>query len=66
LTDEGVYRLRISNDCNSGRQSQWFYFCCRGIRRATFVIGGFIKPDSLYNYGMKLCVQENGQWLRAG
>lgn len=29
---DGTYRLRISNDCNSKRHSQWFYFSCRGIK----------------------------------
>lgn len=31
-----------------------------------FSICGFVKSDSLYNYGMRVCVSEGGGWVRAG
>jgi hypothetical protein len=58
--------MRVSNDCHSQRQSQWFYFSCINIQKARFNISGFVKSDSLYNRGMKICVYENGIWLRGG
>lgn len=66
VTEDGTYRLRVSYDCNSRRQSQWFYFSCKGIKKGNFEISGFVKTDSLYNYGMKICVKENGIWHRGG
>lgn len=36
------------------------------MRKAKFSICGFGKEDSLYNYGMRVCVKENGVWGRGG
>jgi hypothetical protein len=56
--------MRVRPDTNSKQQSQWFYFKVRGIKRGTFFIRGFKKTDSLYNYGMKLCIKEDHIWRR--
>ena len=49
----------MQNDINTSGHTQWFFFQAKNTRKGhsvTFNIMNFSKPDSLFNYGMKLSV----------
>ena len=51
------YNLEIHHDLHSVGHTQWFYYSCSNTRqgmRVKFNLTNFVKPDSLFNYGMKL------------
>jgi hypothetical protein len=53
------YDLILKPDYNTRGNTQWYYFSMSNTRAgATYRINivNMIKPDSLYNYGMKPCV----------
>jgi hypothetical protein len=57
--NEGEYNLLLSNDINSRGHTQWFFFRVRNTRahkKVKFNIVNFVKPDSLYNHGMKILI----------
>ena len=51
------YNLLLSFDHNTSGHTQWFYFKIRASlpvgTKIRFHILNLMKPDSLYNYGMK-------------
>ncbi|CAI2360052.1 unnamed protein product [Moneuplotes crassus] len=55
------YNLILNFDYNTGGHTQWFYFkAMTKLSEGTevkFNILNLMKPDSLYNYGMKPCVR---------
>ena len=56
---ENEYDLILKPDYNTRGNTQWFYFSISNTRIGCsyrFNIINMIKPDSLYNYGMKPCV----------
>ena len=53
------YNLLMQNDINTNGHTQWFYYQVKNTRKnqtVTFKIMNFTKPDSLFNYGMKVSV----------
>jgi len=53
------YNLLMQNDINTSGHTQWFYYQVKNTRKnmtCTFNIMNFTKPDSLFNYGMKVSV----------
>lgn len=51
------YELMLKTDHNTNNYTQWFYFKVTNTRRGvpyTFKIINMVKPDSLYNHGMKV------------
>ena len=51
------YELMLKTDYNTNNYTQWFYFKVSNTRRGvpyTFKIINMVKPDSLYNHGMKV------------
>ena len=49
----------MQNDINTSGHTQWFYFQVKNTRKnmsVTFNIMNFTKPDSLFNYGMKVSI----------
>jgi len=51
------YELMLKTDYNTNNYTQWFYYKVSNIRKGvpyTFKIINMIKPDSLYNHGMKV------------
>jgi hypothetical protein len=68
LTDS-EYNLILQNDTNSRGHTQWFYFrvgnTTAGLK-VTFNLLNFGKPDSLFNYGMKVLVLSTRENQRAG
>jgi len=53
------YNLLMQNDINTSGHTQWFYFQVKNTRKnmsVTFNIMNFTKPDSLFNYGMKVSI----------
>lgn len=60
MVSESNYNLVLSYDYNTSGHTQWFYFKVisklKAGSRVTFNIVNLMKPDSLYNYGMKPCV----------
>ena len=63
------YNLILQNDTNSKGHTQWFYFRVSNTTsglRVTFNILNFGKPDSLFNYGMKVLVLSTNDNQRAG
>lgn len=67
------YDLFLRTDFDTSGYTQWFFFRISNLRKGQaykFNIMNFVKPNSLYNYGMKiLCCSANerkGQWKREG
>ncbi|XP_052797687.1 uncharacterized protein LOC128229851 isoform X23 [Mya arenaria] len=53
---EFEYELQLRYDLYTSKHTQWFYFSVSNTRpnkQYRFTIINFMKPDSLYNYGMK-------------
>ncbi len=53
---EREYDLILKFDVNTRGHTQWFYFSVRNARKGQkykFNIINLVKPDSLYNFGMK-------------
>lgn len=53
------YNLLMSNDINTAGHTQWFFFQVRNTKaknKVRFNILNYSKPDSLFNYGMKVSV----------
>lgn len=51
------YELMLKTDYNTNNYTQWFYFKISNTKRNvpyTFRIINMVKPDSLYNHGMKV------------
>ena len=51
------YNLWLENDLNTKGHTQWFFFRIGNTRKGMKVVLNIInlaKPDSLYNYGMKV------------
>ena len=56
---DNEYNLLMQNDINTSGHTQWFYYQVKNTRKnhtVTFKIMNFTKPDSLFNYGMKVSV----------
>ncbi|TNV86432.1 hypothetical protein FGO68_gene10605 [Halteria grandinella] len=75
--DRYEYELQLKTDTNSSSNyTQWFYFRVSNTRKDkqyTFHITNFVKPDSLFNNGMKPLIYSrkesdisNQGWTRAG
>ena len=72
---ESEYDLLMQNDTNTLGHTQWFYFQVKNTRSGVpikFNILNYSKPDSMFNYGMKVAVysdkkaeRENVGWHRA-
>lgn len=70
------YNLLMQNDINTNGHTQWFYYQVKNTRKnlnVTFKIMNFTKPDSLFNYGMKVSIysekraeNENVGWHKGG
>lgn len=55
--NESEYNLILQNDINTNGHTQWFYFRVTNMtkgQKIKFNILNLSKPDSLYNYGMKI------------
>ena len=73
---DNEYNILLQNDINTNGHTQWFYFRVGNTRKdltVRFNLLNFVKPDSLFNYGMKiLCLSEklknesNIEWHRDG
>ena len=73
---DNEYNILLQNDINTNGHTQWFYFRVGNTRKGStvkFNLLNLVKPDSLYNYGMKiLCLSEklkkdkNIEWYRDG
>jgi hypothetical protein len=53
------YNLLMQNDINTNGYTQWFFYQVKNTRKnvnVTFNIMNFTKPDSLFNYGMKVSI----------
>jgi hypothetical protein len=51
------YNLLMQNDINTSGHTQWFFFRVQNTHqnhKVKFNILNFSKPDSLFNYGMKV------------
>lgn len=49
----------MQNDINSNGYTQWFYFQVKNTQaneKVKFTILNYTKPDSMFNYGMKVAV----------
>lgn len=74
--NENEYNLILQNDINTNGHTQWFYFRVGNTtkgQKVKFNILNLAKPDSLYNYGMKVWIlseknkSQNGiEWFRDG
>ena len=56
---DSEYNLLMQNDINTNGHTQWFYFKVKNTKKGQnvkFNIMNFTKPDSLFNYGMKISV----------
>ena len=56
---EQEYDLLMQNDTNTKGHTQWFYFKVQNTRAGVpvkFNILNYSKPDSMFNYGMKVSV----------
>ena len=50
------YDLKLSNDTGTSGHTQWFYFSVSNTRKGIpykFNINNMLKPDSLYNHGLR-------------
>jgi len=73
---ENEYDLVLQNDINTNGNTQWYFFRCSNTTKGQKVKFNFLnlaKPDSLYNYGMKILCFSNGKkedqgvgWHRVG
>jgi cytosolic carboxypeptidase protein 2/3 len=73
---DNEYNLFLQNDINTNGHTQWFFFRVSNTFKAhsvKFNMVNLAKPDSLYNYGMKvLCFSERKmmnegiEWYRDG
>ena len=73
---ENEYNLMLQNDINTNGHTQWFFFRVSNTFKGhtvKFNMLNLAKPDSLYNYGMKvLCLSESRKnyegvdWFRDG
>ena len=73
---ENEYDLILKFDVNTRGHTQWFYFSVSNVRkdvRYRFNIINMLKPDSLYNHGMrpllystKAAQEKRVGWCRAG
>ncbi len=55
--NDNEYDLILQNDINTNGHTQWFFFRIGNTRKGMKVVLNIInlaKPDSLYNYGMKV------------
>ena len=69
------YNLLMQNDINTQGHTQWFYFRVCNTRKGhsvRFNILNYSKPDSLYNYGMRVSTysdkkahNENIGWFKS-
>ena len=56
---DNEYNLLMQNDINTNGHTQWFFFQVKNTRKnntVKFNIMNFTKPDSLFNFGMKVCI----------
>jgi len=56
---DSEYNCMMQNDINTSGHTQWFYFRVMNTRAGhtvKFNIMNYSKPDSLFNYGMKISV----------
>ncbi|XP_076450580.1 uncharacterized protein LOC143286741 isoform X3 [Babylonia areolata] len=70
------YELWLRYDLYTNKHTQWFYFRVTNMKPNIpyrFTIVNFLKPDSLYNYGMRPCMYSDKEalqnkvgWIRAG
>ena len=75
ITDN-EYDLVLQNDINTNGHTQWYFFRVGNTRKGEsikFNILNLAKPDSLYNYGMKILsfsskakTNEGTGWHRVG
>jgi hypothetical protein len=60
---ENEYDLILQNDINTNGHTQWYFFKVENTRKnmkVKFNILNLAKPDSLYNFGMRvLCYSTN-------
>ena len=72
---EFEYDLILKPDYNTRGYTQWYYFCIGNIKAGKnyrFNIINLIKPDSLYNHGMRPLVYSEAAakkghgWKRGG
>ena len=74
--NENEYDLILQNDINTNGHTQWYFFKVGNTRKGMkvrFNILNLAKPDSLYNFGMRiLCYSTNKRasdgvgWYRTG
>lgn len=53
------YNLLMQNDINTNGHTQWFFFQVKNTTKnmsVQFNIMNFTKPDSLFNFGMKVSI----------
>lgn len=58
-SSDSEYNLLMQNDINTTGYTQWFYFRVTNTTAKStvkFNIMNYSKPDSLFNYGMKIAV----------
>mmetsp|Transcript_43346 Transcript_43346/g.41755 ORF Transcript_43346/g.41755 Transcript_43346/m.41755 type:complete len:192 (+) Transcript_43346:587-1162(+) len=73
---DNEYDLVLQNDINTNGHTQWYFFRVSNTRKGQkvrFNIVNLAKPDSLYNYGMKILAfsqnskqYQNKGWHRVG
>ena len=70
---QDIYELQMSNDVNTDRFTQWFYFSIANIQmgKVLFLINNYSKPFSLFAKGMRplmYIVPKEGKphWSRGG
>ena len=59
---DSEYDLILQNDINTNGHTQWYFFRVGNTRKGEaikFNIINLAKPDSLYNYGMKILCFSN-------
>ena len=74
--NENEYDLILQNDINTNGHTQWYFFKVGNTQKGMkvrFNILNLAKPDSLYNFGMRvLCYSTNQRssdgvgWFRTG
>lgn len=67
------YNLILQNDINTRGHTQWFFYRVENTfsgQAIKFNLLNHTKPDSLFNYGMKVLVYsekaEGSSWIRSG
>ena len=73
---DSEYNLLMQNDINTNGHTQWFYFRVQNTTAGSsikFNILNYSKPDSLFNYGMKISCysekkaeQDKVSWVKDG